>query len=134
MESRSNAGRGSGGRPGGRSSSGYGYSNGYGSSGYGYGYGGYGYGAYGGASAGTIVERTLQDYLLVVRERFWYIVLAFVTVMGAVAIYTFTRLPEYQSIASVEIFRRAPTVMEVQPVMDNPVSSTEDLNTQVNVL
>ncbi len=101
-----------------------------GAPGYG-GYGGYGYPGYGEA---TTSDRTLQDYLLVLRERIWYIVAAFVLVQLAVATYTFTRTPLYQSTSTVQIFRRNPTVMQVQQVMDNEVRSAEDLNTQVNIL
>jgi len=51
----------------------YGYA-----SNYGYGgnspeeYGGYGYGGYPGYGA-NVVQKTLQDYLLTLRERIWYI-------------------------------------------------------------
>jgi capsular exopolysaccharide synthesis family protein len=64
----------------------------------------------------------------------WYIVAAFIVVFAAVLIYTYTRIPVYESISTVEIYRRNPTVMQVQQVMDNEVRSAEDLNTQVNIL
>ena len=119
--------------------SGYGR-GGYGAGGSGYGYGGYGYGSYGaygygGAAAGdTVVQRTLQDYLLIIRERIWYIVVVFLLVFGAVTAYTLTQTPIYQSASTVEIFRRNPMVMQVQQVMDSEIRSAEDLNTQVNIL
>jgi succinoglycan biosynthesis transport protein ExoP len=110
----------------------YGYgSGGYGSPGYGYGYSGYGYGE-GGGHAGA--RRTFQDYVLILRERVWYIVLIFALVFSAAAVFTFTRVPLYQSTASVQIFRRDQVVMQVQSVVDNDVRSAEDLNTQVKVL
>ena len=110
----------------------YGYRSGYGYGTYGgYGYGsgspGYGYGE-------TTMQRTLQDYLLILRERLWYIVVAFLIVVAAVTVYTYTQVPIFESTATVEIFRRNPTVMDVQQVMDSEVRSTEDLNTQVNIL
>lgn len=108
----------------------YGYgAYGYGSTGYGYGYGYPGYG-----SAATTVEKTIQDYMMIVRERIWYIVIGFLLVFGAVAIYTFTRVPLYAAYATVEIFRRAPTVLQTNQSLDSEISSEEDLNTQVNVL
>ena len=55
-------------------------------------------------------------------------------ILTATLIYTFTRTPVYESTATVQIFRRNPTVMQVQQVMDNEVRSAEDLNTQVNIL
>jgi succinoglycan biosynthesis transport protein ExoP len=81
-----------------------------------------------------VVQRTLQDYLLILRERVWYIVIAFLLVLGATLAYTFTQRPVYQSTASVEIFRHNPMVMQVQQVMDSEIRSAEDLNTQVNIL
>jgi capsular exopolysaccharide synthesis family protein len=100
----------------------YGYGN---SSGYGYGYGN---------SGDTGAHRTLQDYTAILRERMWYIVVAFILTMIAVTAYTFTQTPLYESMATVEIFRRNPNVMNVQQVMDSEVRSAEDLNTQVNIL
>ncbi len=103
---------------------------GYGAPGYGGGYGDYGYGA----SDPTAAQRTFQDYVLILRERIWYVATAFLLVLASVAIFTFTRTPMYQSVATVEIFRRTPQVMNVQQVMDSDVRSAEDLNTQVNIL
>lgn len=100
----------------------YGYGN---PSGYGYGYG------HGGD---TVAHRTIQDYVAILRERMWYIVIAFVLTMAVAAIYTFTRTPIWESTATVEIFRRNPKVMNVQQVMDSEVKSAEDINTQVNIL
>jgi succinoglycan biosynthesis transport protein ExoP len=99
-------------------------------SGYG-GYPGYGYG-YGQGDVG--VQRTLRDYVLILRERIWFLIVAFLVVFASVAIYTYTRTPVYQSTATVQIFRREATVMQVQQVMDNQINSAEDLNTQVNIL
>ena len=115
-----------------RSSRPYGYSSpyGYGAQDSPYGYRGYGYGD----TRGTIVEKTIQDYLLVLRERIWYIVLAFLVISAAAAVYTFTRTPLYQSTATIQVLRKTPTVMQVQQVVENQIASAEDLNTQVNIL
>ena len=102
-------------------------------SGYGYGAGGYGYSEYGREDP-TVVQHTFQDYLQMLRERIWYVVTGFILVVVAVAIFTFTRTPLYESVAMVEIFRRTPQVMNVQQVMDSEVRSAEDLNTQINIL
>ncbi len=80
------------------------------------------------------VQRTFQDYVLILRERVWYIVLVFVLVFAAAVLYTFTRTPQFMSAASVQVFRRDPVVMQVQGVLDNEIRSAEDLNTQVKVL
>ena len=119
---------------------------GYRRSDYGYPYGShYDYGSYGGygdgygypgysASGDTLVQRTLQDYLLILRERVWYVVAAFLVVFASALTYALAELPIYRSTATVEVFRRNPMVMQVQQVMDSEIRSAEDLNTQVNIL
>jgi capsular exopolysaccharide synthesis family protein len=103
---------------------------------YGTSYGGYGYGGYGGYGSGgeTTVQRTLQDYLLILRERAWYIVVVFLLVFSSAVVFTFNQVKLYQSVASVQIYRRDPVVMQVQNVLDSEIRSAEDLNTQVKVL
>ena len=103
---------------------------------YGYGSGGYGgYSApgYGGDEGGS-AQRTFQDYLLILRERIWYIVVVFLVVFSSSLVFTLSETRIYQSSATVQIFRRDPTVMMVQQVMDNDIRSAEDLNTQIKVL
>lgn len=99
---------------------------------YGANYGGYG--GYGGGSGETTMQRGFQDYLLILRERIWYILVVFLLIFSSAAVFTFTRVPQYQSTASVQVFRRDPVVMQVQGVMDNEIRSAEDLNTQVKIL
>lgn len=108
---------------------GYGYGNGnyagYSAVGYGYGYG---------AEEGNTVQRTFQDYVLIIRERIWYIVLVFIVIFSSALLYTLTRPKIYESTATVQIFRRDPTIIPGQPVVDTDIRSAEDLNTQVKVL
>ncbi len=102
---------------------------------YPYTYYGTSYSGYGAAGqSDSQMQRSMQDYLLILRERVWYIVLVFALVFSAAAIYTFTRVPMFQSVASVQVFRRDQVVMQVQSVGDNEIRSAEDLNTQVKVL
>lgn len=103
---------------------GYGYSAGYA----GYSAAGYGY------DEGTAAHRTFKDYVLILRERIWYIVVVFLVVFSSVLVYTLSRTKMYESVASVQVFRRDPTVMQVQAVVDNEIRSAEDLNTQVKIL
>jgi polysaccharide biosynthesis transport protein len=100
-----------------------------------YGPGGYGYG-YGYSSEGetNAVQRTFQDYLLIIRERIWYIVVVFLVVFSSALVFTLSKAKIYQSTATVQIFRRDPTLMPGQQVVDTEVRSAEDLNTQVKVL
>jgi polysaccharide biosynthesis transport protein len=113
-----------------------------GGSGYGYNYGGSGYAGYsavgygyGDGGQGGGVQRTFQDYLLILRERIWYIVVVFLVVFSSSLVYTLSDTKIYQSSATVQIFRRDPTIMSnVQQVVDTEVRSAEDLNTQIKVI
>jgi len=109
------------------SGSGYNYGGnyaGYSAVGYGYGYG----------DGGTTVQRSFQDYLLILRERIWYVVVVFLVVFSSSLVFTLSSPKIYQSSATVQIFRRDPNVVQVQQVMDNDIRSAEDLNTQIKVI
>lgn len=100
-----------------------------------YSYGGYpGYGA-AGYGADSSIQRGFRDYLLILRERIWYIIVVFLIVFSSTLVYTFSQTKIYQAGASVQIFRSDPKVMKgVEDVVDNTVRGTEDLNTVVEVL
>ena len=49
---------------------------------YGYGHGGYGGYGYGYGDEEGTAHRSLQDYLLILRERIWYIIVVFLVVGG----------------------------------------------------
>lgn len=106
----------------------------------GYGYPAYGYPSYGYPSYGyrgtpdTSTQQSLRDYLLILRERIWYIAVTFLVVVSATLLYTFSLTPVYQSTATVQVFRREATVMRVEQVVESGINSAEDLNTQVNIL
>ncbi|MDO8540842.1 MAG: polysaccharide biosynthesis tyrosine autokinase [Opitutaceae bacterium] len=111
-----------------------------GSSSYNYNYGGnyagyseVGYG-YSGDATGGQVQRTFQDYLLILRERIWYIVVVFLVVFSSSLVYTLSDTRIYQASSTVQIFRRDPTIMQVQQVVDTDIRSAEDLNTQIKVI
>ena len=107
--------------------SGYNYGGnyaGYSAAGYGYGYG----------DGGGTVQRSFQDYLLILRERIWYIIVVFLVVFSSSLVYTLSLTKVYESTATVQIFRRDPAVMQVQQVMDNDIRGAEDLNTQLKVM
>lgn len=107
-----------------------------GSDGYGYSYGGgyAGYSTVGYGESGGHAQRTFQDYMLILRERVWYIVVVFLIVFSSTLVYTFSQQKIYEATATVQIFRRDPTIMQVQAVVDNEIRSAEDLNTQVKIL
>ena len=107
--------------------------------GYGYNYGGNyaGYSAVGygyGEGNANSVQRSFQDYLLILRERIWYVIVVFLVVFSSALVYALSQTKIYRSAATVQIFRRDPNVMQVQQVIDNDIRSAEDLNTQIKVL
>jgi polysaccharide biosynthesis transport protein len=108
-------------------------------SGYGYNYGGNyaGYSAVGygeGGEGGGHVQRTLQDYLLILRERIWYIVVVFLVVFSSALVYTLSETKIYQSSTTVQIFRRDPTIIKGDKVLDDDIRGAEDLNTQIKIM
>lgn len=108
-------------------------------SGYGYNYGGYSsYGSYGygyGEPGAGSAQRSLQDYLIILRERIWYIVVVFLVVFSSSLVYTLSETKLYQSSATVQILRRDLTPMPgVQQVAESEIRSAEDLNTQIKII
>ncbi|MFM1747843.1 MAG: hypothetical protein RLZZ188_1509 [Verrucomicrobiota bacterium] len=108
-------------------------------SGYGYNYGGYSsYGSYGygyGEPGAGSAQRSLQDYLIILRERIWYIVVVFLVVFSSSLVYTLNETKLYQSTATVQILRRDLTPMPgVQQVAESEIRSAEDLNTQIKII
>src|SRR5690606_35384123 len=100
--------------------------------GYGGGYAGYSAVGYGGESS---VQRGFRDYALILRERIWYIIVVFLVVFSSALVYTFSQTKIYQSVASVQIYRDDPQVMDnVKAVVSNRITGTEDLNTVVELL
>jgi polysaccharide biosynthesis transport protein len=97
-------------------------------------YAGYSAVGYGEGDAGTGVQRTFQDYLLILRERIWYIIVVFLVVCSSAVVYTLSKPKIYQSIATVQILRQDPTIMDVRKVVDTDIRGAEDLNTQIKVI
>jgi len=105
----------------------YGYS-------YGAGYGSYGYG-YGSASIAGGMRRGFNDYLLILRERFWYIAIVFLVVFASSIIFTLNSPKIYQSTATILLFRNDSRILkDVEAVNDTRILGVEDINSQVKVL
>jgi len=121
------------------SASSYGSYQGYGSYGggnygnYYYGYG-YNYGGYGGGEQGP--SRSFKDYLVILRERIWYLVVTFFIIFTATILYTFNVTPEYRSTATVQVLRDDPKVFDTgeRDVVDMAIRGPEDFQTQITVL
>ena len=85
-----------------------------------------------GPSEGAI-ERTIRDYVLILRERVWYVVAVFVIVFSAALVFTFSSMRLYTAGATVEVLRSDPVVMKVQEVRDSELRGPEDLLTHLRV-
>ncbi|WP_221029415.1 GumC family protein [Actomonas aquatica] len=100
-----------------------------------YGYGGYaGYGSGGYGEGEGTAHRSFQDYLLILRERIWYIIVVFLVVFSSVLVYTTSATRIYEATATVQLLRDDPKVMQVEAVVDTEIRGAEDLNTQVKLL
>jgi capsular exopolysaccharide synthesis family protein len=106
-------------------------SGGYGS------YGGYYYGeGYGGGYADAAVSpsRGLKDYLIILRERIWWLVTTVFVVFLGVALFTFNSTKLYKATSSVHILRAREAPVDIEMVSDDRLYGTEDLQTQINIL
>ncbi len=130
---------------------GYGSYGSYGYGGYGAGYGSYGYGGYGygyGANsapaageggAGAIPNRTFKDYMMILRERIWYVIITFFIILAGVLLYTFRITPLYTSFSSIQILRDSEAPIDgmganASRSRNDTVLSMEDFNTQVKLM
>lgn len=97
--------------------------------------GSYGYG-YSAAAQATesAAQRGLNEYLLILRERIWYVVVVFLVVFSSALVYTFSQTKIYESTASVQVLRRDAQTIKAEEVLYNNVANTEDLNTLVKVM
>ncbi len=98
-----------------------------------------GYGNYGGSDYGYEVNqahRSLGDYLILLRERIWYIVIIFLVVATGTTLYTFRKTEIYTAAALVEIYRDDPSPMAgmAGDLDTSQIRSAEDLNTEINFL
>lgn len=121
---------------------GYGGGGGYGGYGYGVGYGGgYGYGGGnnpGGGGAAERPNRTFRDYMMILRERWAYIVITAFIILAGVILYTLRVTPIYMSMARVQILRDADAAIDgpgsTEKSRNFAILSMEDFNTQVKIL
>lgn len=99
-------------------------------------YGGYYYGeGYSGyADSGNAPSRSLGDYLLILRERIWWLVVSVFVVFLGFALYTFNAPKLYRAAASVEILRMKDQVFQIQDIVRQEVANAEDFNTQIKIL
>jgi capsular exopolysaccharide synthesis family protein len=97
--------------------------------------GNYGYGSYGNISAEQGPQRTLRDYLFIIRERIWYLIIVFFIIFLGSILYTFNKTKLYTAYATIELLRDDPSVMRsTNNLEQNEIRSAEDLNTQISKL
>lgn len=108
------------------------------SGGYGYGsYGGYYYGeGYGSGQADAAVSpsRGLKDYLIILRERIWWLVTTVFVVFLGVALFTFNSPKLYLAASKVQILRTPENESGFRSVTDEYIRTTEDIQTQIDLL
>lgn len=100
-------------------------------------YGGYYYGeGYGSGygDGGNTPSRSLSDYLLILRERIWWLVVSVFVVFLGFALYTFNAPKVYRAVASVEILREKDRVFQIEDIVRQEVANAEDFNTQIKIL
>ena len=96
---------------------------------------GYGYGSYGNVSEEQGPQRTLKDYLFLIRERIWYLVIVFFIIFLGSILYTFNKTKLYTAFSTIELLRDDPTVMNTASNLEqNEIRGTEDLNTHISKL
>ena len=123
----------------GGSSYGYGGGGGYGGSNYGYGGSNYGYGGgYGDGGGGAGPQRSFKDYLLMFRERIWYLIVTLFIIFSGSILYTFNKTKVYTAVSQVQLFRDDASALGVMgqgaEMEQNQILSAEDLNTQISVM
>ena len=123
----------------GGSSYGYGGGGGYGGSNYGYGGSNYGYGGgYGDGGSGAGPQRSFKDYLLMFRERIWYLIVTLFIIFSGSILYTFNKTKVYTAVSQVQLFRDDASALGVMgqgaEMEQNQILSAEDLNTQISVM
>ncbi|MCC5024566.1 MAG: hypothetical protein J6386_18015 [Candidatus Synoicihabitans palmerolidicus] len=92
------------------------------------------YSSYGYGDGDGTAHRSVQDYLLILRERIWYIIVVFLVVLSSALVYTVSAIRIYEASATVQLLRDDPTVLQTQDVVDNQIRGAEDLNTQVKLV
>jgi len=114
---------------------GYGSYGSYGN--YGAGNGGYGYGNYGASSRGGAGEgNPIQGYLLMLRERYWWILLSTLVFLTLSLLNTYNTIPEYRATGRLRVFRLAPTINGGSSAADDnfKIVSNDDFFTAVEAM
>lgn len=80
-------------------------------------------------------ERTIKDYVFMVREKIWWAIIVFFLVVIGVLVYTFRVTPVYEADAQVRLLRDANTpIEEGKTNVNERISNQEDFLTFLQVL
>ncbi|MGK0456091.1 MAG: capsular exopolysaccharide synthesis family protein [Zhongshania aliphaticivorans] len=94
---------------------------------------GYGYGENDYALLGP--QRSFKDYLLIFRERIWYLVVALFIILFGSILYTVTKTKVYTAVAKIQLLRDDPSPLQPMTDLDsNKILGAEDFNTQIDIL
>jgi capsular exopolysaccharide synthesis family protein len=80
-------------------------------------------------------QRSFKDYVLLFRERIWYLIVAFFIILLGSVLYTVTKTKLYTAVAKIQLLRDDPSPL--QPITDlepNKILGAEDFNTQIDIL
>ncbi|MCC5839112.1 MAG: polysaccharide biosynthesis tyrosine autokinase [Opitutales bacterium] len=100
-------------------------------------YGGYYYGeGYSGYSENAVgtPSRGIKDYLIMLRERIWWLVVTVFVVFLGVALYTFNAPEQYMAGARLELLREKDRTVQFEDVVNQRILNAEDFNTQIQVM
>ncbi|MEY3853084.1 MAG: hypothetical protein RI910_2064, partial [Verrucomicrobiota bacterium] len=73
------------------------------------GYGSYGYGGYGAGQRGSSAN-PIMGYLLMLRERYWWVILSALVFLTLALLNTFNTTAEYRATGRLRVFRLAPNI------------------------
>ena len=114
---------------------GYGSYGSYGN--YGAGNGGYGYGNSGAYNRGGAGEgNPIHNYLLMLRERYWWVLLPTLVFLTLSLLNTYNTVPEYRATGRLRVFRLAPTINGGSSAADDnfKIVSNDDFFTAVEAM
>ena len=99
-------------------------------------YGSYGYGPYGNSNDDQGPQRNFKDYIFLIRERIWYLIIVFFIIFLGSILYTFNTTKLYTAYSTIELLRDDPTVMLSSGgnLEQNEIRTAEDLNTHISKL
>ena len=80
-------------------------------------------------------QRSLRDYLLILRERIWYLIVAFFVIFLGSVLYTVTTTRVYTASTKIQLLRDDPSPLQPMTELEpNQILGVEDFNTQVDIL